>query len=473
MAMTSLLQLLSAVITCAATVPTDVVQPISNTSSSIGKLGLLDGFSFPTLGQLGDEVLFQGSFPNTSALLVFGAHGGGLVDSVYGKSLDTAIGTYTAIGESSLATSKGKSRLLAFVATVQKAGKTVDSLILQIGAGNGQTGPVGSILPIASTGQALSKGGPVLTSLSAPMVTYGADGELAYVAFQASATGWQGIVLAKYRLTNPNLPVEFTVVADSKTLIPKTKLPMLCLGSQAVSETGDVVFFASHCSDSATGSPAVAAQRAAQMMFRTQRKRFHSLASAGDVNPGIFHWSATEGLTVVADPQTAVPAGAFTTAAQFVAFSNPAISRDGTCAFVGETSVGLGIFTANPMGQGLSAVATTATLVPGSSSALFSDFPYVPSVGVDNVVVFYASAPGVSSGIYSGKAASSGTNTGNIQAELTMGDTVAGQSLVFIGFGTNAYSDVSNVYASYLVLNNGMDGVWTFTRKGANNTVVV
>jgi len=455
----SALVAVSIMMTSVAQIPVEYpfAQPILNTSSSFGHLGMgnITGFEFPKMGALGTEVLFMGSFQNDqSALMVFDAQGYGRVDSIFNPL------KYLGFGGHHIASgiSDTRHRLLAYVVeldsdTMFNPGqrKQLHSVVLHIADL--------STITIATTGQLFKPANVTLSSFTAPRIAASADGKEAYVVFQAWGDGnrWQGIIHAKvtFDVAHADVIPELTIVADSNTVIPGTlkhsPTRFGCLGSQAVSDAGDVVFFGSNCSQS--GSTHKESDHTSQQAS--------SFTHAGEVYPGIFRWSRSSGLSVVADPSIPVPLGSAGEA--FVGFSDPAIGSDGTAAFVASTGGALGVFASDPSSGRLSAVATTSTPVPGASG-MFGNFPYVPSVGEDGSVLFYGSA-GTQSGVYSGVPSSSDSSPWTIQAELTLADKVQGHSLQYIGFGTCAYSQVTNIFATYLVLDNGVDGVWTFNRK--------
>jgi len=291
------------------------------------------------------------------------------------------------------------------------------------------------------------------------MVTANEDGSVAYIVFEASgswgpsAVPWQGILIATASLRSFHLDMK--VVADSNTLMPGTSSYFNCVGSQAVSMTGVVAFFGSNCTTESKKGKRLA--------------HSDSLVHSNDlypfVFPGIFKWSHHTGIMTVASAATKVPGSVKD---QFQGFSDPAIGSDGTIAFIALTNGGRGVFASSPRDV-LTTVAATSQSVPGAVGQVFKGFPFLPSVGTDGVVLFFAYASGGYSGVYSGVLPMSDSTSWSVLPELTLQDQVMNQSIVYIGFGTNAYSTKANVFATYLVLKNDLDGIWTFSRKQPHN----
>jgi len=451
-------------------------QPIFNTTSSLKHFGHPDGFTFPMVaGEHGDGVLLQGSFgTNIAALLTFNTNGQGLIDTVDTISTSKVFGVqqlndsasieFLGFGDSSLAADTGDtSIILAFVATARSLdnGQCFDGIFIQE-RGKG-------VVALATTEQAFGPAGGTFRGFSSPAISVSASASKTYITFQAQAANWQGIVLAELETSKLDYAQPaLSVVADSNTIIPgTTDLSFRCLGQQVVSAAGDVVFFGSHCEESVVSS-IVSAQSAHRVFFRTKRTEGHCLrkrlAYSNNVFPGIFQWSRQHGLTVVADANTRVPGGS--DSATFVGFSDPAISADATAAFVAESTDGvLGVY-AHRAGR-LEEIATTSTEAPGTGGQLFGDFPFVPTVSSNGEVIFYSSVAGSYSGIYSGTT-SAIYGSSSIRTELTLADAVGGKSLIYIGFGTSACSQSANVCAAYLVLGDGVDGVWTWNRTPAS-----
>merc|ERR1719321_884783 len=203
------------------------------------------------------------------------------------------------------------------------------------------------------------------------------DGKFGYVAFEAYAEQWQGIILAVVPLhpeawNGPKPIYQFVwlkLVADSETTIPGTPHSKFrCLGSQAVSASGSVAFFGSNCTTQRRGS-------------KQDKRNAHAADPYPAVFPGIYLWSvAQEGeIEVVANPSKTLTRWDKRTE-QLVGFTDPAMGSDGTVAFVALTSAGnKGVFATNPTGKYLSMLASTGEPVPGASQRMFENFPYTPS----------------------------------------------------------------------------------------------
>jgi len=289
-------------------------------------------------------------------------------------------------------------------------------------------------------------------------------------AFAAEAESWQGIVASEHVLGGSTVLKVVVAVGDAIPGAPH--LDFRCVSSPQVSPQGQVVFFGSHCGTNAAESSSIAFQRSHNTFFRTQRWQSHCLKQhswsfsglVDHVFPGIYRSSSQ--LEVVADSNTAMPGGG--KGETFSAFSSPAIGAEGTVSFVGLGTNGtMGIF-AQANGGRLRSVVTTASTM-GSMS--FGDFPYVPSVGPDGLVFFYAVSAGGLGGIYAETAASKEDHS--VEQLLSASDTLDGQSISFIGFGTAAADAGGNdALAVYLVLGNGTDGIWTLTRRGQTDVEI-
>jgi len=282
-----------------------------------------------------------------------------------------------------------------------------------------------------------------------PDVAESPSGGTIHVAFEAYGDRWQGIIHASVVIINGvPLPPNLAVVVDTETTIPGVKPSQAstfrCLGSQAVSTTGDVVFFGSNCSS------------AEDSIKRRHRRGQHSDSHAGDVYPGIFRWSAGK-MTIVADSSTRVPGAS--ASEKFVGFSDPTISHEGTAAFVAMTSAGEKVIGVASPDQPLSIAASTS-----DPTTRFSDLPFVPSIDGNGTVLFYGRAEDDHAGVYLASRSDS-NNSWAHTAELTLADKVEGQSLVYIGFGCGAFNHETGTFAAYLVLSNDVEGIWTFSSK--------
>lgn len=329
------------------------------------------------------------------------------------------------------------------------------------------------------------------------------------IAFGGQRDGLTGIYAAFYS----------GVWGDAHTLVnastPQPALPHLhpppklrCVQDASISQAGYVAFFGSSCTSSKRGGGRTAL---AQRMYRTRPASEHAVhidADAPHVIAGIYlatlpssssgdgsDGNATGGtwplpgeapLTVAADTMMRAPASSSSSssnaaadvdapAVTFTAFSSPMASGP-VVAFIGSTSDGqLGIFRYHTGSRTLKKVVDTATAVPGAPAGnMFSDFPYVPSVRVQPSgvikIVFYAAAGGTASGLYvyseppaheQGEAAdddsSSSSNKKSMLRKLvTMGDTLDGESIAFLGAGA-ASSDAS---AAVFYAVTGTNGVY-------------
>jgi hypothetical protein len=297
-----------------------------------------------------------------------------------------------------------------------------------------------------------------LTWVGHPDVAESPSGGQIYVTFEAFGDGWQGIVQATVVIIDGTpLPPTLVVVADTETSIPGTKhsdaSSFRCLGSQAIASSGDVVFFGSNCSS------------VDKSFSRRSRHEQRSDSHSGDVYPGVFRWSAGK-LSVIADPSTPVPGG--TASEKFIGFSDPTISHDGTAAFVALTTGGEKVIAVSTPDKQLSIAASTASPV-----TKFTDLPFVPSIDGNGTVLFYGAADNNRSGVYSATRSKPNASNWKPVAELTLADKVEGQSLVYIGFGNGAYNHETGTFAAYLVLANDVEGIWTFSRKGLQESPII
>jgi len=482
-----------------ASVDSPEARPVANTSSSVGHFGHLDGFTFPILsgGAKGGNIMFQGSFANSAAILLYDASEGTLLEgintstpvhnqgrSLHSGALDSNVLRLTGLGYFALANSGAHAlhRAIAFIATaeVQMTEDSIDGIFLQ---GFGSSG----VFPIITTQDKFEPIGATLSPFDGVSVAVSPNRRIIYVAFsaQAFAGKWSGIVLAAVTSESVDGQIKYgkklTLIVDSHTRIPSTQnFTFKCLSGPGVSSNGMVSFFGSHCTTS-QASPMVRSQRSLKSFIKTQTWQGHCLSHfqqrpGSDVYPGVFRWTQLRGIRGVATAASRVPQSGRKRQHQaddFVAFSDPVIGAGGTMAFVGLSSSGaLGVYVSKPR-SALQVIADTHTQIPGGSNVTFGDFPYQPSVGEGGDIVFYAAAQPPFSGIYSGSSAEN-----SLRAELTLQNQISNQSLIYIGFGSHAFDANSDSFAAYLVLENGVDGVWSISRqisddKPGNKTMTV
>jgi hypothetical protein len=203
----------------------------------------------------------------------------------------------------------------------------------------------------------------------------------------------------------------------------------------------------------------VQAQWNGQAMYQDTIVTQHALTrtrqvGAGVLNPGI--WRFAEGaLEAVADDMHDLPSGG--PGERFQAFSNPGVGVDGTTVFVGlGNNNTYGIFRQR-LGQPLELVVSRNDDVPGYEGCKFSNFPQVPSVGEVGDVVFFGQCDSEVAGVF--YEAGSGSD-GYFGTLINYDDTIEGQNITYVGYGTNSYS--ANRVAMYLLLQNGSNGIWTF-----------
>jgi hypothetical protein len=297
--------------------------------------------------------------------------------------------------------------------------------------------------------------------LSEPSVAVSEDKTECYVSFSARAgASWRGILLAKVPAdADGNEDVVLTTVADTSTPIPagNSSVNFRCLSVPQATPQGDVVFFGSNCGS--TGSPFVEAQfnklafsglmpRDADILTKNRGSFF----GASNVNPGIWRYGKDDGSIIeVVNFETTIPGGQPGEA--FVAFSDPGVSLDGTAAFVGLGNNGsYGVFKGS-RSKPLALVAGRQTPLPGYPDYTFQNIPNVPSLGPQGEVVFFGVATSDVAGIFA-----EDPDTGVLSTVINYESQVEGQPLLYIGFGTQAYSD--GLASAYMVLNDTTCGVW-------------
>jgi len=286
------------------------------------------------------------------------------------------------------------------------------------------------------------------------------DKTVCYVSFCARAgSSWRGIVLATIPVdADKNEDVKLATVADTSTQIPAGDVAVnfRCLTVPAVTPQGDVVFFGSHCGS--TGSNFVE-QQWNKMAFSGWKprdtdiltKNRGSFYGAENVNPGIWRWGKDGSIVEVVNFQTTIPDGQPGEA--FVAFSDPGVALDGTAAFVGLGNNGsYGVFKGS-RSKPLSLVAGRQTPVPDYSGYTFQSIPNIPSVGSQGEVVFFGAADSEVAGVFAEDPV-----TGELSTVINYKALVEDQELLYIGFGTQAYS--AGVASAYMVLNDTTNGVW-------------
>jgi len=470
-----------------------VAKAVVNTSTNLwGRQ--VGGFSIPNLA--GSAVLVSASSATASEALVFHATTSTLAlhinSSTPVASQQAATIRIAAVGDASIATrmhGKLDSASLAFDAVVTFAATATDAssspydgIFLAHGAPE--------VIELVSTNDKFAPGQgnfKSFGSVASAVLKEDQDSTAGTVlaAFAAEAGRWQGILALEHDFgrsvsTTRNMEV---IVAVGEPIPGAPHLDFLCVSSPQVSPHGQVVFFGSHCGTSSVASSAIAAQRYRNALFRTRHWQSHCLTQqvrlgrngiVDHVFPGIYRSftqssrsNASRELEVVADSSTAVPGGL--SDERFSAFSSPAIGSEGTVSFVGLGSNGtMGVF-AQAQGGHLRAVATTASSGPEGMS--FGDFPLVPSVGPEGRVVFYATSAATGlGGVYGEMQGLRGAS--KLEELITESDTVDGEPIIYIGFGTNAANagtlDARTMAAVYLVLVNGTDGIWTLQTRSIN-----
>lgn len=328
----------------------------------------------------------------------------------------------------------------------------VDGVFLQM--------PSGVILKLADTATVYEPANATFYVLSEPSVAVSEDKTVCYVSFCARAgSSWRGIVLATIPVdADKNEDVKLATVADTSTQIPAGDVAVnfRCLTVPAVTPQGDVVFFGSHCGS--TGSNFVE-QQWNKMAFSGWKPRDSDILTknrgsfygAENVNPGIWRWGKDGSIVEVVNFQTTIPDGQPGEA--FVAFSDPGVALDGTAAFVGLGNNGsYGVFKGS-RSKPLSLVAGRQTPVPDYSGYTFQSIPNIPSVGSQGEVVFFGAADSEVAGVFAEDPV-----TGELSTVINYKALVEDQELLYIGFGTQAYS--AGVASAYMVLNDTTNGVW-------------
>lgn len=280
-----------------------------------------------------------------------------------------------------------------------------------------------------------------------------------YVSFSARAgSSWRGILLAKVPAdASSNAEVVLTTVVDTATAIPagNTSVNFRCMSVPQATPQGDVVFFGSNCGSS--GSEIVESQWNKLALFGdTLRdaailtKNRGSWLGGTNVNPGIWRYGQGSIIEVV-NFESTIPSGKDGEA--FVAFSDPGVGLDGTAAFVGLGNQGTyGLFKGN-RNKPLKLIAGKLTAVPGYPNNSFQSIPNIPSIGPQGEVVFFGSSTSDVAGVFAEDPV-----TGELSTVINYDTQVEGQPTLYIGFGTQAYSD--NVASAYIVLNDTTCGVW-------------
>lgn len=432
-----------------ATAAVATLTNIADTDDTISGFGKLDGFTFPRLGgDNADQTVFGGYVQAGSALLVYDSTGKGRLDGFNSSSVDAAGNNLNGFGDFGVSSSNHPEGVpvVTFVSTA--AG--VDGVFLQM--------PSGLVLRVASTGQVYEPVGEAFYMVSEPSVAVSEDKTKCFVSFSARAgASWRGILLAEIPSdADGNEDVHLTTVADTGTPIPagNTSVNFRCLSVPQATPQGDVVFFGSNCGS--TGSLFVEAQWARQAFVGWNPRDSDILTkNAGsfygsNVNPGIWRYGQGSIVEVV-NFETTIPGGQ--PGEQFVAFSDPGVALDGTAAFVGLGNNGsYGVFKGS-RNKALSLVAGRQTPVPGYPGYTFQNMPNVPSLGPQGEVVFFGAASSDVAGIFA-----ENPDNGELSTVINYDTPVEGQPTLYIGYGTQAYSN--GLASAYIVLNDTTCGVW-------------
>lgn len=269
-----------------------------------------------------------------------------------------------------------------------------------------------------------------------------------------------------------NEEITLTTVADTSTTIPAGDgtAHFRCMTVPQATPQGDVVFFGSNCGS--TGSQMVEAQFNKNAFFGWNPRDMDiltmnrgSFVGGAHTYPGI--WRYGEGTIIeVVNFETTIPGGQ--TGEAFVAFSDPGVALDGTAAFVGLGNMGsYGVFKGS-RSKPLVLVAGKQTEVPGYPGYTFQNIPNVPSLGPSGEVVFFGSVNSYIAGIFA-----EDPKTGELSSVITYEDEVDGQETLYIGFGTQAYSN--GLASAYVVLNDTTCGVWNLpvTHSSSSRTDLV
>jgi hypothetical protein len=424
---------------------------IADSHTTIAGFGTLDGFTFPRLGgDNADQTVMGGYADAASALLVYDSTGAGRLDGFNSTTTDAAGNTLNGFGDFGVSSSNHPAGVpvVTFISTA--AG--VDGVFLQL--------PSGVILQIASTATVYEPAGAAFYMLSEPSVAVSEDKEKVYVSFCARAGDtWRGILLASIPSdADGSEDVKLTTVADTSTPIPAGSVPVnfRCLTVPAATPQGDVVFFGSNCGS--TGSRNVE-QQWNKLAFNGVKPRDYELLTknrgsfygAENVNPGIWRYGQDGSIAEVVNFETTIPGGQPGEA--FVAFSDPGVAIDGTAAFVGLGNNGsYGVFKGS-RSKPLSLVAGRQTPMPGYDGYTFQNIPNVPSVGPQGEVVFFGAASSDIAGVYAEDPV-----TGELSTVINYESTVENKDLLYIGYGTQAYS--GGIASAYMVLNDTTNGIW-------------
>ena len=411
-------------LTLAAVVVSAQVSPAPPTlhtvATSAGFSEGSQGFAFPHIG--GSDVVFA----------AYGVKGESLVQQRAGK-LVTVVTSAGSTKFSRVESPTSTNEAVAFVGTTHTEGLFMTSY------------PFSSYETIAEVSS--SNGG--FGSVQAPSL------ERSNVAFAGMRASLAGIYAAPASAAAATRTAHTLINASSpQPHRPHSKLR--CLMDPSISKAGYVAFFGSDCAGGA-GWPL------GKRMYRTMLRQSHALhldGSAGVVAGVYLAALPTEGaawpaageaaLTVVADSTTSVPGSSDVT---FEGFSSP-VASESTVAFVASTSDGaIGIYTYDLATPGsLQKIVDSTTAVPGGAGT-FSDFPYAPSIA-GSTVVFYAAAGGATSGVY---AHTQANGKGAVVRLVTMGDTIDGEPVAFLGAG-GASSDAKSA-TFYAVTNT--NGIYT------------
>merc|ERR1712000_571019 len=99
----------------------------------------------------------------------------------------------------------------------------------------------------------------------------------------------------------------------------------------------------------------------------------------------------------------------------------------------------------------LTMVASNKMNVPGYSDCRFSNFPQVPSVGLNSETVFFGQCDADVAGVFYEVA------SGDLWTIINYDDKVDNQNLLYVGYGTTSYS--GSKAALYIVLEDTTAGI--------------
>ncbi len=326
--------------------------------------------------------------------------------------------------------------------------------------------PSGSVSMVTDSSSTRAPGGGSFMSPSVP----GYDAVTGTVVFMSALQGSKDANLTKGVFAAIPSPgkgkpwpraYNYRLLAGSETKIPQTSdgSYLACFGGPSVAG-GRAFFFASQCDERLLGR---------STMVHTRHPLAHALTT-DHVRPGVYSapLRGGSGLQVLANWNSKVPGGGANET--FVAFSDPAVSPEGTATvFIGEGSQTLGVYVAVTGAAGgrsrLCKVADITDVAPGSGGVTFSDFPETPSVSGGDVV-FYAVLANSNSGVYVAKGAAAACAAGDkvdqktsMKPVITNSDSIAGLPIVYIGFGPNAYYNGQALI--YVVLENNDLGIYS------------